>query len=336
MKIKFKEIGAINIIGLIFQLVIFAFTVTTVVYLRAYPESYKFTENDATNLLVFLSLILSYRITLIILFYFFCFIFFVLLLFLTCLPLILCICFECSCVESVYDNCWENKENRNKFAKYIANVTYNFVKGKLEFVDVFVCLKKWIPDCIHYFQPCLDILGLILDFVFIPGSVAIAVVLNTQLIKGGNIVPIVLAYTTIAPLIAMFVINAIRLKRNIKVSALVRDIFQPDLGAMKDEVKNIVLDHMIASKECHLKAKCFNTDPYHRVTCHKPDEVFKLPQFDPYGRGNTVVGFHLTKIDFVKEIVRSEMKPSAKGWLGKGIYFANNLMATFYKSQNQG
>lgn len=328
LKDKIVKLGALNMIGLLFQVIIFVMSIVTVVFLRLYSQDYKFTETDL-YLLVYLPLVLSYRVTLMLVFYDCCLVLFCILL----IPYILC-CL-CCCDEWVC-NVLADSSLSKRLRGYVFFVTFKFAQGRLEFLDVFACLKPCSPKCIDCLQPCLDILGIILDVVFIPGTVVMEFFLRRQLINGGNITPMVLMFCFSTPLIGALVIHCMRLKRNSKVNPRARHIFEPDIKFMEDKVERIMLGNSIASKECNSKAKCFNTDPSHRVTYHKQEDVFKLPQFDPYGRGNTVVGFHLTKIDSVESIVRTEMKPSKTGWLGKGIYFANNMKATFRKSQNPG
>ena len=217
-------------------------------------------------------------------------------------------------------------------------MTYKCCNGSLEFLDVFACFRSCHFRCIDYSQPCFDILGIIIDALLVVGVLALGCFLAVKFIKGGNVAPIVLIFLISLGLVAMLAINIIRFKRNIKVKATVRDIVQSYEMSMKDDVKRIVLDNLVGKSRCkdYPIGRCSNTDPMHRVKCHERDEVFKLSSFSPEGKNNIVIGYHQTTIDAMKSIIQTEMKASSKGWLGKGIYFANNMEATFTKANSVG
>ena len=83
---------------------------------------------------------------------------------------------------------------------------------------------------------------------------------------------------------------------------------------------------------------CYNRHLSHVVIFHgknyKPQ-----PRWSMIKKKNgkaTYIGFHTTTVDAAVSIVHSEFRPSSKGMLGKGVYFARSIDDTIGKAQISG
>lgn len=318
-----------NIITFLIQAVLLIMVISTIVLLFKFENDFKFfqTQNEEESfiiLLVYLLLFYPYRLTLILTFYsiWIC-------LAILCFPITCFICINW-CICPCFKNIRKNLKN------YLKRVTCKFLIGSLDFFHLFICFKNCMPGCVDHFQPCLDVMGLIVDFLLFLSSFAVGGFIESQRVKGGNIAPVVILFLTCVPLLAMFVINVIRFRRNQKVSARIRDIFKSEELKFSDNVLKVFYEDSMGSKKCAFDNDCKRTDPEHRMKYHKKTDVFKLNKYDPDGCGNIVIGFHQTSIDRVRSIIQSEMQLSPAGWLGKGIYFTTSIQATNEKANNTG
>jgi hypothetical protein len=117
-----------------------------------------------------------------------------------------------------------------------------------------------------------------------------------------------------------------------KVSASVHDIFKPEHGkSISKQAKVIRTESYLGYKFCLQGNECDIVDPQHRIMCHDRNSIFKFKQ-----DATEVIGYHQTSILNAQKIVRDAMRSSSEGWLGRGIYFANNIHVTSTKANNSG
>lgn len=83
---------------------------------------------------------------------------------------------------------------------------------------------------------------------------------------------------------------------------------------------------------------CYNRRLSHVVVFHSKDYQ-PQPRWSMFDRKNTrgtYIGFHTTTPSAAVSIAHSEFRPSAKGMLGKGVYFALSIEDTIGKANSEG
>jgi hypothetical protein len=326
---KLKEITLLRYLLVFLQIIQFGLSITFIDKLNENEQDYymQFEENQGDllfGLAIIGSLLYSYRLTIVLFYHMLILIFSVFML----LPIL------CGCIF-LSPCCAKIREPTKCLCKYAFQINLKFLFGTLDFLHLFTCCRDSIPDLFDYLQPIFDVLSLLLDFSIFVSVFVAGFVVNSRRKLNGNSTPVVIYFLQSIPLLPILIINFIHFNRNLRVSARVRDIFKPN-KSMSKQAKAVYYEDAIGSRSCMFAQNCLKPDPEHRIRYHKQDHVFKLKEFNESGIGNIVIGFHQTSIENVKLIIENIMRPSKEGWLGSGIYFANNIKATFTKANNNG
>lgn len=185
---------------------------------------------------------------------------------------------------------------------------------------LFLKYYMYIFDIFHY-------------FIYLSSVIAIGVL---ELSLNNSNSALVITYFCNAALFALHCLLEIhRVVQSQRVEATIRDIFRSDVKFSK-KARKMIPEQLMGSEECVHFLDCVNTDSKHNALCH-PNDILKMKfeevNFNQKGR-NIVTGYHQTTIESARSILATCFRPSKRGMLGPGIYFANNYIATERKKYN--